>query len=269
MRGAMTDARLPITDHLAELRSRIIRMLLAWVACAVVAWNFNEQIFGFLLEPAVEALGEDRTLQAIAPTEIFFTYLKCAVLAGFVFALPVIFWQIWAFVAPGLYAGEKKTLVPFVVVSCVLFVGGATFGYTQVFPLMFNFFTGFDSAFVTSAWTMREVFALTTRLFLAFGVAFELPVAVFFLSLAGIVDASTLLRRGLPVRRRAQDREGRGHPVATHPGRALRAARGWPLAGARGAPRRIPAPRARRGRSGRSAAPCSRCCRPRLRSALR
>jgi sec-independent protein translocase protein TatC len=194
MRGAMTDARLPITDHLTELRTRIIRMLLAWVACAVVAWNFNEQIFGFLLEPAVAALGADRTLQAIAPTEIFFTYLKCAALAGFVFALPVIFWQVWAFVAPGLYTSEKKTLVPFVLVSCVLFVGGATFGYTQVFPLMFNFFTGFDSEFVTSAWTMREVFALTTRLFLAFGVAFELPVVVFFLSLAGLVDASTLLR---------------------------------------------------------------------------
>lgn len=191
----MTDARLPITDHLAELRTRIIRILLAWVVGGVVAWNFNEQIFGLLVEPAVAALGGgERTLQAIAPTEIFFTYLKCAVLAGFIFALPVIFWQIWAFVSPGLYTSEKKTLVPFVLVSCVLFVGGAAFGYTQVFPLMFNFFTGFDSEFVKSAWTMREVFALTTRLFLAFGVAFELPVVVFFLSLAGLVDAPTLLR---------------------------------------------------------------------------
>jgi len=191
----MIDARLPITDHLAELRTRIIRILLAWVVGGVVAWNFSEQIFGFLLEPAVAALGGgERTLQAIAPTEIFFTYLKCAVLAGFIFALPVIFWQIWAFVSPGLYVNEKKTLVPFVLVSCLLFVGGATFGYTQVFPLMFNFFTGFDSEFVKSAWTMREVFALTARLFLAFGVAFELPVVVFFLSLAGIVDAPTLFR---------------------------------------------------------------------------
>ena len=157
--------------------------------------RITEEIFGFLLEPAVAALGgEDRPLQAIAPTEIFFTYLKCAVLAGFVFALPVIFWQIWAFVSPGLYTTEKKTLVPFVLVSCVLFVGGAVFSYLAVFPLMFSFFTGFDSEFVHSAWTMREVFALTTRLFLAFGVAFELPVLVFFLSLAGIVDAPTLLR---------------------------------------------------------------------------
>jgi sec-independent protein translocase protein TatC len=189
------DEKLPLTQHLAELRSRIIRILLAWIVCAVLAWNFSEQIFGYLLHPAVAALGGgERTLQAIAPTEIFFTYLKCAALAGFVLALPVIFWQIWAFVAPGLYATERNTIVPFVLVSTLLFMGGAVFGYTMVFPLMFDFFTQFDNEFVQSAWTMREVFNLTTRLLLAFGIAFELPVLVFFLSISGIVDARTLLR---------------------------------------------------------------------------
>jgi sec-independent protein translocase protein TatC len=189
------DTRLPLTEHLAELRTRIFRVLIAWVIGAAVAWSFSEQIFGLLLAPAVEALGgEGNGLQAIAPTEIFFTYLKCAVLAGFVFALPVIFWQIWRFVAPGLYPKEKHAIVPFVASSTILFTLGAAFGYTMVFPLMFDFFTGFDNEFVTSAWTMREVFGLTTRLFLAFGIAFELPVLVFFLSVAGIVDAPTLLR---------------------------------------------------------------------------
>jgi sec-independent protein translocase protein TatC len=190
----MDETRLPLTDHLAELRTRIFRVLVAWILGAAAAWSFSEQIFGLLLAPAVEALGANATLQAIAPTEIFFTYLKCALLAGFVFALPVIFWQIWAFVSPGLYANERNTIIPFVLISTLLFAGGAAFGYSQVFPLMFAFFTSFDSEFVQSAWTMREVFALTTRLFLAFGVAFELPVLVFFLSVAGIVDAPTLLR---------------------------------------------------------------------------
>jgi sec-independent protein translocase protein TatC len=191
----MDETRLPITDHLAELRTRIFRVLLVWVACSAAAWSYREEIFGLLLAPAVEALGQrESMLQAIAPTEIFFTYLKSALLAGFVFSLPVIFWQIWRFVAPGLYPNERSTIVPFVVVSTALFAGGAVFGYTQVFPLMFEFFTSFDSEFVQSAWTMREVFALTTRLFLAFGVAFELPVLVFFLSVAGIVDAQTLFR---------------------------------------------------------------------------
>jgi sec-independent protein translocase protein TatC len=191
----MDEARLPLTEHLAELRSRLFKMVAAWVLGAVIAWSFNEEIFRFLLEPAVRALGGDgRPLQAIAPTEIFFTYLKCALLAGFVLSLPVLFWQAWAFVAPGLYESEKNTAVPFVVVSTLLFAGGAIFGYLVVFPIMFDFLSGFDSDFVQSAWTMREVFALTTRLFLAFGVAFELPVAIFFLSVAGIVDARTLLR---------------------------------------------------------------------------
>ncbi len=191
----MDDTRLPLTDHLAELRNRIIRILIAWVLGVAVSWHFSEAIFGFLLEPAVAALGNgDRTLQAIAPTEIFFTYLKCAVLAGFVLALPVIFWQTWAFVSPGLYPSEKNSALPFVAISTLLFGGGAIFGYAVVFPLMFEVLTGFDSEFVQSAWTMRETFALTTRLVLAFGVAFELPVVVFFLSIAGIVDSPTLLR---------------------------------------------------------------------------
>ena len=191
----MDETRLPLTDHLTELRNRIFRVLIAWVVGSAAAWSFSEEIFSLLLAPAVAALGDGQgTLQAIAPTEIFFTYLKCALLAGFVFALPVIFWQIWAFVSPGLYPSEKNAVLPFVLISTVLFAGGATFGYTQVFPLMFDFFTGFDSEFVQSAWTMREVFALTTRLFLAFGVAFELPVVIFFLSMAGIVDAPTLFR---------------------------------------------------------------------------
>jgi sec-independent protein translocase protein TatC len=191
----MDDTRLPLTDHLAELRTRLIRVALAWVAGSALAWSAKEQIFRLLLAPAVHALGEgSRPLQAIAPTEIFFTYLESALLAGFVLALPVIFWQIWAFVAPGLYPSEKNAIVPFVLVSTLLFVSGALFGYTQIFPVMFGFFVAFDNEFVESAWAMSEVFALTTRMFLAFGLAFELPVVVFFLSVAGIVDVKTLWR---------------------------------------------------------------------------
>jgi sec-independent protein translocase protein TatC len=190
----MDETRLPITDHLAELRTRIIRILLAWVVGSAAAWSYSDEIFRLLLAPAVAALGKGQSLQAIAPAEIFFSYVKCALLAGFVFALPVIFWQIWAFVAPGLYASEKNAIVPFVIISTGLFIGGAVFGYTQIFPVMFAFFTSYDTEWVKSAWTMHEVFKLTTSMFLAFGIAFELPVLVFFLAVAGIVDAPTLFR---------------------------------------------------------------------------
>jgi len=194
----MDERRLPLTDHLAELRTRLIRSLLACLVGFALAWSFRVQIFEALLQPAIQALGESGTqLQAIAPTEIFFTYLKGAALGGLVLALPVVFWQVWAFVAPGLYPKERRWAAPFSLVSTLLFIGGATFGHLVVFPLMFDFLRSFENQFVTAAWTMREVFALTTRLFLAFGIAFELPVLVFFLSVAGIVDSRQLLR-GFP-----------------------------------------------------------------------
>jgi sec-independent protein translocase protein TatC len=190
----MDETKLPLLEHLAELRTRIGRALLGWLVGFVLAWNFREDVFEFLLAPAIEALGGDGTrLQALAPPEIFFTYLKCALLAGFVVALPVIFWQIWAFVAPGLYDQEKRYAVPFAAVSTMLFAGGATFGYVMVFPLVFDFFLGFNNEFVQNAWTMREVFAFTTRLYLAFGTGFEMPVVVFFLALSGILNARQLL----------------------------------------------------------------------------
>lgn len=190
----MQDDPQPLTAHLAELRSRLFKILGAWAVASIAAWSFKEEIFAFVLGPAIRALEPTGgQLQAIAPTEIFFTYLKSALLAGFVVAVPVIFWQLWAFVAPGLYPKEKRLAVPFVTVATALFLTGCAFGHQVAFPEMFRFFYAFSSDFVVAAWTMREVFALTTRLFLAFGLAFDLPVVVVFLSMAGIVTARQLL----------------------------------------------------------------------------
>jgi sec-independent protein translocase protein TatC len=186
----------PLTAHLAELRSRVFRILVAWIAGAALAWNWREEIFGTLLAPAINALGDldqGHALQAIAPAEIFFTYLQCAVLAGFVVTLPYFFWQVWGFVAPGLYPQEKRVAFPFVVVSTLLFLGGGMFGYFVVFPIVFVFFAGFSSEFVQAAWTMREVFGFTTRMLLAFGTGFELPVLIFFLGVSGIIEPRQLL----------------------------------------------------------------------------
>lgn len=191
----MDDTPLPLMAHLAELRTRIFKILGAWVIGTALAWSHSQDIFRFLLEPATHALAvHGGRLQAIAPTEIFFTYLKCALLAGLLFALPVIFWQLWAFIAPGLYPAEKRVAVPFVVASTLLFATGGVFGYFMVFPVIYKFFASLGSSFVESAWTMREVFNLSARLLLAFGLGFELPVAIFFLSLAGIVNPRRLMR---------------------------------------------------------------------------
>jgi sec-independent protein translocase protein TatC len=103
-----------------------------------------------------------------------------------------VFWQIWAFIAPGLYPSEKKAALPFVLVSTVLFASGTVFAHQLVFPSVFSFFASFRSDFVDPSWAMREVFSLTTQLILAFGVCFEMPVVVFFLALSGIVTPRQL-----------------------------------------------------------------------------
>ncbi len=188
----MDETRLPLVDHLTELRTRLIRVVGAWFGLSLIAIPYGEQIFGLMIEPARVALGTE--LISVKPHEQFFVYLKSSLLAGFLVSLPVSFTQLWGFVSPGLYPSERKAVVPFVAVSTVLFISGSLFGYLQVFPLMFDFFTGFDSEFVQSAWTMREVFTLTTQRNSSPPKPFELPVVVFFLASAGIVDAPTLFR---------------------------------------------------------------------------
>ena len=181
-------------EHLAELRRRIGIALGAIVLGSSVAYAFCEQILGYLLSPATTALADRGSkLQAIAPTEIFVAYIKCALLAGFVLTLPVSFWQLWAFVAPGLHDSEKRAIFPFVLSSTFLFVVGAAFGHTFVFPLMFQFFNSWDNDWVVSAWTLREVFGFISQMILAFGVIFELPIFVLFLSISGILTARQLL----------------------------------------------------------------------------
>src|SRR4030095_12229109 len=173
--------------------SRIFRILVAWLVGTLAAWSWRDEIFSRLLAPATHALGEGAKLQAIAPTEIFFTYMECALLAGFLIALPVIFWQAWAFVAPALYSHEKRVALPFVALAPSLSMLGAWFGHTVVFPVIFAFFASFSSSFVEAAWTMAEVFGFSTRMLLGFGLGFELPVVVYFLAYAGIVEPRRML----------------------------------------------------------------------------
>ena len=130
----VADTPLPVTEHLSELRRRIVLFLITLLGTAVFSWNFREGILEALLKPALEALGTDKTLQAIAPTEIFFTY-----------------------------PNEKRAVIPFVLIATLLFAAGSTFGHQLVFPLVYGFFANFSSDLVNPAWTMREVFALTTR----------------------------------------------------------------------------------------------------------
>jgi sec-independent protein translocase protein TatC len=191
----MDDKALPLTEHLSELRSRIFKILIVWSIATGLAWTYSEDLFRLLLEPAIVALGPDGgRLQAISPAEIFFTYFRVSMLAGFVFTVPVLFWQIWAFVAPGLYPSERRVALPFVAVASLLFLAGALFAHQLVFPAVFRFFASYRSDFVEPSWTMQEVYSLTTDLLLAFGLCFELPVLIFFLAMSGLVTTKQLFR---------------------------------------------------------------------------
>jgi sec-independent protein translocase protein TatC len=127
--------------------------------------------------------------------EMFITYLKVSLIAGILLAAPYIFYQVWLFIAPGLYQREKKYVIPFVLFSTILFVGGALFGYFVVFPFGFKFFLGFSNEYVKALPSVKQYFSFSIKLLFAFGVVFELPVVVFFLTKMGIVNAAFLKKQ--------------------------------------------------------------------------
>ncbi|MFW6050857.1 MAG: twin-arginine translocase subunit TatC [Myxococcota bacterium] len=198
------DVEMSFLDHLGELRKRLIRSLLGVVPGVVVAWLFKERLLDLLLEPFIVAwrkrgLGEP-SVHFANPIDPFVAYLKLALVGGALAAAPWIFWQIWAFISPGLYRREKKLAVPFVLASTICFVGGALFGYAIVFPLGFETFLGFagllpsESIRIHPTIMINEYLGFATRMLLAFGIVFEIPVVVTFMAAAGMVDWRQLLR---------------------------------------------------------------------------
>ena len=190
-----SEEKQPFMSHLEELRKRLIFCAIAVGVCFVVAYIFSEQLFQLLVLPLREVMPEGEKLIFTNLPEMFFAYLKVAFVAGIMAAAPVIFYQIWLFVAPGLYQKEKKYLIPFVVSSTLLFVGGALFGYFIVFPFGFKFFIGFANEYVKALPSVKQYFSFSIKLLFAFGVVFELPVVIFFLSKIGIVTPELLRKK--------------------------------------------------------------------------
>ncbi len=186
------DKELSLTEHLSELRTRIIRSLLAIVVAACVCYVFIEPIFAILSRPLLEVLPKDSTLIFTSYPEAFFTYLKLAITCGIFLASPFVLYEIWAFVEPGLYPHEKKWAIPFVIFSSLFFVGGGFFGYIVVFPAAFNFLASYAGADLKLMPSVSEYFSLTVKLLLGFGFAFELPIFMVFMSLIGLIDAKML-----------------------------------------------------------------------------
>jgi len=192
-----TDVRMPLTAHLEELRTRIIRSLLATGLAFGVCYYFADGLFAFLIRPLIALRPDQSLIIGTGVTEAFFTKLKVSFIAALFVASPVIFFQAWRFVAPGLYDSEKRLATPFAVAGSAFFVLGASFCYWVVLPVGFQFFLAeYVSIAVAPQIRITEYLSFTARMLLAFGVTFELPVVTFFLARLGIVTHRTLLGAG-------------------------------------------------------------------------
>lgn len=197
------DHSMTIWEHLTELRSRIMRMMLAFVCGGIVAWIFREQLLMWLTKPFVDAWGSGAqagaaSLHFPSPASLFLAYVRLAALGGLVFSLPFILYQFWAFVAPGLYSKEKRFAAPFVISSCALFALGGWFGWRFAFPVAFEYLLSFavpvGGLDVKPTVMVSDYIEFVTHMLLAFGFAAELPIVVFFLTIAGLITHKHMIK---------------------------------------------------------------------------
>ncbi|MDD3008554.1 MAG: twin-arginine translocase subunit TatC [Arcobacter sp.] len=181
-----------LKPHIADLRKRLVISSLTVIAMFFVCFSFYEPILNWMMVPVQTALPANSQMVAVEIQETFFTALKVAFFAGFIVSLPVIFWQLWLFLAPGLYDHEKKLVVPFVFFATLMFLMGASFAYYVVVPVGFNFLIAFGSAVVTVLPSIGAYVGFFTKLLIGFGISFELPVITFFLAKIGLVDDKML-----------------------------------------------------------------------------
>jgi sec-independent protein translocase protein TatC len=190
----MADEKLGFTEHLEELRKRLIICLLA-VACGFGAsYYFADRIFRFLSAPLYKELPQGSSFIFTGLTDAFFTYIKLSFFTGICLAIPVILHQTWRFVAPGLYETEKRYAGPFIALGTAFFVTGVAFGYYIVFPVAFKFFVSYSTDSIKIMPSIKEYLSFSCAFLLAFGAIFEIPIILFFLVRIGIIS-ETVLRK--------------------------------------------------------------------------
>jgi sec-independent protein translocase protein TatC len=199
------DVKMTIWEHLEELRRRVIKAAAGVLVTTVVAWAFRTELLAWLVMPYqrtwLAKFDKPLVLQTLAPADAFLGYLELSLTAGIVGAAPIIFYQLWSFIAPGLYKKEKRLIVPFVLFSTILFLSGVAFAYYVAFPFTFNYFLSLlgevrKGVELTQIVTLEFFLDFSTRFLLAFGAVFELPLFIAFLVLANIVTPKQLLKFG-------------------------------------------------------------------------
>jgi sec-independent protein translocase protein TatC len=199
------ELKMTIWEHLDEFRKRVIHAAIGMLITTIVSWAFRVRILAWLLRPYERAWTSRHfpgvpELQTLSPADAFVGYLQLSMVAGFVAAAPIIFYQLWAFISPGLYSKEKRLIFPFVVFSTSLFLSGVAFAYYVAFPFTFGYFFSLlgqvsdQGTVLTQRPTLEFYLDFSTRMLLAFGGVFELPLFIAFLAIAGIVTPMQLLK---------------------------------------------------------------------------
>jgi sec-independent protein translocase protein TatC len=206
-----SDVKMTIWEHIGELRTRLVRAAIALLGGAIVCWIFREKLLAWVTTPYTVAwrdafpdlakAGQSPELQTLAPADGFVHYMTFSLVGGVILAAPVMFYQLWAFISPGLYSREKRYIIPFVLFSSTLFLSGIAFAYYVALPFSFPFFFsmlgqpgGPGGIVLTMKPTMEYYLDFVEHMFLAFGLVFELPLFIGFLALAGIVTPQQLVK---------------------------------------------------------------------------
>ncbi|GHD79311.1 twin-arginine translocase subunit TatC [Vogesella fluminis] len=192
----MSDQQ-PLLAHLIELRSRVVRITLGIVACFLALFHWSGDIYHLLAKPMLDALPAGTNMIATDVTAPFFVPVKVTMLVAFLLSLPNTMYQIWAFVAPGLYNHEKRLVLPLVISSVLLFFVGMAFAYFAVFPVVFGFMSAVTPEGVSMMTDIDKYLSFVLGMFVAFGVTFEVPIVVIVLHRMGVVSLAQL-REGRP-----------------------------------------------------------------------
>lgn len=189
------DSHQPLVTHLTELRDRLLRSVLAILLVFLCLFAFANEIYAFVSEPLRSLLPEGTSMIATEVASPFLTPFKLTLVCSLVLAMPYILFQVWGFIAPGLYKHEKRIAIPLFLSSVTLFYAGLAFAYFVVFPLVFGFFSAVGPEGVTYSPDIARFLDITLKLFFAFGIAFEIPVATVLLIWVGIANPKTLAEK--------------------------------------------------------------------------
>lgn len=186
------DKKQSFLSHLTELRNRLLVCIIAVAGAFIIAYYFKEAVFGFLMKPFIEVMPSGSSFIFTYVTEAFMTYFKMSVVVAIFIASPVILYEFWMFVAPGLYEKERRYVFPFMVFGSICFICGALFSYYIVMPVVYRFFVGYAAGSIIPMPDLKGYMSLTLRMLVIFGIIFELPLVAFYLGRAGIIDHRTL-----------------------------------------------------------------------------